>query len=208
MTSTSLMLITFGGDTTFRWACREGDFMLWLRLKHMLSEEWAILDFWRLRDGDAIVLTNRLADLPHWFELHYSEICNALGEQVMKEYEAGTRRLAEEPADGPNLWRIRAGDRIVWTGTPRPGNPGCDGILAVIEFRASVLIAGEPAAGSLREWVDFGGPPEDLDKQEISLCRHGYDVAVGLGEPCVFGVEWLLGDGSASDTRIEELMVN
>src|SRR5579859_4346987 len=114
--STHEQVITFGHDTTMHWPCRRGDFLLWLESPGLFAKEPSMADFWEMRDGDFVTITNRADDLPTWFELHPSEAQGDLVQVLMAKLNAGWQP-PDEPMDGSNLWRLKAGDRLAWVGT-------------------------------------------------------------------------------------------
>jgi len=61
-------IIQVGNDETLRWQVSAGDHILWVRWKDIFSSksEVGILDFWEIRAGDAVAITNRIQDLPPW----------------------------------------------------------------------------------------------------------------------------------------------
>ena len=72
-------VIDFQRDMTVRWPCRSGDLLIWSRVKNVFaSPDIRILDVWTMREGNFVTITNRLADLPPWFELHPTEVCGSL----------------------------------------------------------------------------------------------------------------------------------
>lgn len=105
---------------TLRWACRKGDFIFWAKFQGIFSSrgnEFQIADIWQLRDGNFVTITNRHADLPEWFDLHPSEVSGRLVYWMQKRLDEGHQ--PQEPIDGPNIWRVLAGDRIAWVGQAR-----------------------------------------------------------------------------------------
>jgi hypothetical protein len=120
----------FTSDMTLRWPCRAGDYILWARFQDIgagAGIEYTIADVWELADGNFVTLTNRAPDLPTWFELHPLE---ASGRNVawMKRKLAGGYR-PDGAVEGPNLWRVFAGDRLAWVGARRAGVVWADGVL-------------------------------------------------------------------------------
>src|SRR5438874_2853857 len=93
--------ITFRRDTTLRWACRRGDFLLWFGFRDIFSGAKSIRcsDFWEMRDGYHVTITNRLEDLPQWFRLHPTEVCDSFGYKMMAKVKKGD--YPSEPIDGP-----------------------------------------------------------------------------------------------------------
>jgi hypothetical protein len=83
MSSTSIIVID--RDTTVLLPCRRGDFLLWIRSKGFLADPadpLTIPDYWELHDGDSVMITNRLPDLPTWFELHPTEMVRRIHDVV------------------------------------------------------------------------------------------------------------------------------
>jgi hypothetical protein len=104
----------FVGKTTLKWELSAGDYVFWVRWKNIFSSnsDPTILDLWEMRDGDSVSITSRIEDLPAWFELHPTEVsgfaaCSMMQKKLAMGYTPG------EPLDGPNLWRVLTGDRIV-----------------------------------------------------------------------------------------------
>ncbi|HKL83299.1 MAG TPA: hypothetical protein VJ879_12365, partial [Desulfobacter sp.] len=115
-------MISFSSDTTLRWACRRGDYIVWAKspgIFSSLNNEHKIADIWELQDGNFVTITNRQVDLPDWFDLHPLEVSGSLSYWMQKRLDEGYE--PEEPIDGPNLWRVFAGDRIFWVGSSRGG---------------------------------------------------------------------------------------
>lgn len=52
-------------DTTLRWSCRRGGYVLWLQFTDPIAEHsLGMVDFWEMRDRDFVTITNRPDDLP------------------------------------------------------------------------------------------------------------------------------------------------
>src|SRR4029077_3432919 len=117
-------MISFHSDMTLRWSCRSGDYVFWARFQGIFSSSpgnyYKIADVWELRDGNFVTVTNRHADLPDWFDLYPTEVSGPLScLWMMKRLEGGYK--PKEPIEGPNIWRVFAGDRVVWVGGKRGG---------------------------------------------------------------------------------------
>jgi hypothetical protein len=84
-----------------------------------------------MSDGYHVTITNRREDLPAWFGLHPTEVCNRRALKMAARIEAGDQ-YPEKPLDGPNLWRLKSGDRLAWIGAERPERRSVDGILAIV----------------------------------------------------------------------------
>jgi hypothetical protein len=101
----------------------------------------------------------------------------------------------KEPVEGPNIWRVYAGDRIVWVGKKRGGVEFDNGVLGLIDFRQNALVYGEPLDLS-STFPSFGGFEHDNQSVEnIRICRVGWNALNQLGLLRVFatGDNWTLG---------------
>jgi hypothetical protein len=175
-------VISFDSDMTLRWACRQGDYVFWARFQGIFSSpghEYTISDIWELRDGNFVTITNRHSDLPDWFDLHPLEISRSSVGSMKKKLDL------QEPIEAPNIWRVFAGDRIVWVGPNRRGVHSEDGIIELVDFKENALVYGEPFDLS-GEFPTFGG----FDRGEPSpegarLCKAGWNALTRLGPPRV-----------------------
>ncbi len=86
---------------TLRWPCRRGDFFLWLGYPNIFSGPEAIqcYDFWEMRDGQHVTITNRLEDLPLWFRLHPTEVCDSFVHAIMARSKKAITPVSP--------WRVR-----------------------------------------------------------------------------------------------------
>jgi hypothetical protein len=183
----------FGGDSTIRWSTRAGDHVLWVRCTSPFadpSSAFEILDYWELRDGDFVTITNRVADLPAGFELHPTEVQDSLVPEMMRRLDAGHRPAP--PTDASNLWRVRAGDRLVWVGQRRDGTRVHDGVLTLLTFDENALAAGDSRYAD--PFRVFGAPTQDRpDTASVARGRAGFMAAVRAGIPRTMATRWALG---------------
>lgn len=191
--------ILFKSDTTIRWSCRQGDFLIWFRFSafsQLFSEEDQrpkVIDIWEMKDGNFVTLTNRWQDLPSWFELHPLECSGSLVYRMQDKLNEGYN--PPDPVDGPNLWRVLAGDRLVWIGKTRPDLKSEDGLLSLVDFRENALVVGEPFDFS-SGFPTFGGFLEDnFSPEATQMCRNAMSAVVRLGVPRVVAADdqWRLG---------------
>ena len=183
---------SFRQDTTVRWSCRQGEFVLWVGTNSFLTADhrssWCIRDLWEMRDGDYLTITNRLADLPVWFELHPLEVAGSAATEMMTRLEAGNK--TKEAMDGPNLWRAKTGDRLFWVSLADSANP----VKAFLDLKACALVLGENSNPTSDGIVAFGASEgEDLPPVAAAAMRAAFDAAVALGVPREFAVEWRFG---------------
>lgn len=189
-------MVGFGSDMTFRWACRAGDYLLWARFKGLFSapgKAYEVADIWELRDGNFVTITNRLPDLPNWFDLHPLEVSGSLVRWMMKRVKEGY--APQEQTDTPNLWRIFSGDRIVWVGPSRGGVHSENGVLELLDFKENALVYGEPFDFS-GEFPTFGGFDRgDPSPVGSKLCRAGWDALNRLRLPSAAAADsqWRIG---------------
>jgi hypothetical protein len=184
----------FGRDMTARWSCRQGDVVLWSRCTERFGAgRFSVLDLWELRAGEFVTITNRPADLPPWFTLHPTEVCNALAFEVEKRIQAGWE--PGEVVDGPNIWRALAGDRLAWIGVRAPSQGPPDGVLALLEFADNALVLGDSICQQgLGEFVGFGAlETAQDDPAAIRRAQAAIGAIQRLGLPREIAEEWRLG---------------
>lgn len=169
---------------TLRWACRAGDYLIWAKFQGIFSspvKAYEVADIWELRDGNFVTITNRQLDLPDWFDLHPLEVSGHLVRWMMNRVEEGY--APQEQIEGPNLWRLFVGDRIVWVGPSRGGVQSENGVLELVDFKENALVYGEPfdLSGEV-PW--FGGFEKSEQSSEgKKFCRAGWDALNRLGIP-------------------------
>src|SRR5579871_2708124 len=112
-----------GRDTTLRLSCRSGDQFLCLRWANLFDHQPQVRDVWRPKDGEWLLLTSRIADLPSWFSLHPTETSGRAAFDMIQKLKSGYR--PDDSIDGPYIWRLLSGDRVTrllsgdrvtWTG--------------------------------------------------------------------------------------------
>ncbi len=85
----TILVLEFRSDTTFALPCQHHDLLMLTRHPSFLHDEPHVLDLWHLRDGDRVTFTNRISDLPPWFELHPTEVSGALAFEYLRKLENG-----------------------------------------------------------------------------------------------------------------------
>lgn len=181
------------GHFSDRLTLEPNDMLLWLRFKGLFSSapELAILDFWSCRASFPVAITNRSADLPEWFELHPTEAAGPLAHQMMRRLEAGHKPGV--PVEGPNIWRILAGDRLVHCGRPTSAPARIDGLLAIYSFRENAAVTAEHHADSIEDWISFGAPDHGAaTPAELRAGRSAVAAVRGLGPPREVATFWAL----------------
>ena len=115
----------------------------------------------------------------------------SVARRMMAEIARGEH--SSEIMDGPNIWRVKAGDRVAWVGPSRPDVPSADGVLAICEAAADVLVVGPMRM--IQDLFDgSSASAAELTAEELQRCRAGYQAAVSLGLPRVVSAgQWALG---------------
>jgi len=187
-------IISVRRDMTLRLSCRAGDFLLWLGYRDVFSGPDAIqcFDLWEMLDGYHLIVTNRLEDLPPWFRLHPTEVCDSFVYKMMGKVEKGD--YPGEPMDGPNLWRLKSGDRVAWVGAERPDRRSVNGILAILDCREPALAVGAADWDTVQEFAGFGAPTsEEMKPDDVARCHAAVEAVKKLGLPREWAPEWRLG---------------
>lgn len=177
-------IITVRPDTTLRWPCRRGDFLMWFGFSNVISGPEAIQchDLWEMRDGSHLTITNRLEDLPPWFRLHPTEVCGSFVYELLPKVDKVD--YPSEPMDGPNLWRLKSGDRVAWVGAERPDRRSVNGILAILNCRESALAVGAADWESVEEFAGFGAATTaEMKPDDVARCQAAVSAVKKLGLP-------------------------
>jgi hypothetical protein len=164
--------VRFRPDMTERWSCRAGDYILWGRCVDIFAsgqDAFTINDYWELRDGDHVLLSNRASDLPDF-------VTNGQGQ-------------------GPNIWRLQLGDRIAWVGPPRNrvhSEAAGPMVLGLVEAADPFVVYGESTRprvhreGGLLFGEPSGGP---ANPAAVATARLGFDCIVNLGIPRAISID-------------------
>jgi hypothetical protein len=174
-------------DFTAHWLSQRGDYLLWFRRDpfKQLDHDAQILDLWWITEGASVTITNRWQDFPHWFDLHPTEVGYNLRGWMKSRLQ--TRDYPDEPIDGPNIWRARGGDRIVWVGLPRTGQVIVDGVLGILDCNSAVAVLGNHPDGPLG-FMEFKST-----ETSIRLGAAAARAERSLGIPRVLDTVWHLG---------------
>lgn len=185
----------FTNDSTLYLPVKKGDFLIFCPFRGILykpEEAYTIADIWELKDGEKVTVSNRPCDFPDWFELHPTEVRNRLAREMMKKLETGYE--PKEIMDGPNIWRLREGDRMIWMGESRAGYPDDFGLLQVFNFESSALVVGEPYDSGYESLIEFGNVTDRWEKTKFSIKgKNAFFLLTYLGVPRSFSPEWKLG---------------
>ena len=191
-------IINFSGEQTLKWEVSPGDYIVWVRWQNVFSpkSDITVRDFWEMREGDVVSITSNIEDLPPWFELHPLEVAGYKACLMMQKKLASGYK-PKEPVDGPNLWRVMTGDRVIWISgvEAQDKNP----VETLVVFGTNALVFGERRVhpNDLAWFLSFGAPVEESPSRKVAaLMRAGLDNVRKLGLPdeiADIGSDWRLG---------------
>ena len=96
----------------------------------------------------------------------------------------------KEVMDGPNLWRAKTGDRLVWVSLVDAGKP----VKKLLNLRAYALVLGDNSSPFSAKIIPFGAPAGDrFLPAAAEAMRAGFDAAVALGVPRKLVPMWRFG---------------
>jgi predicted esterase YcpF (UPF0227 family) len=179
-------------DDTVRFSARSGDFLFWIGTDSFLAAHqfsaWTVRDFWQMRDGDSITITNRWDDVPSWFTLQPTEVSGSATYKFTKAMLANYK--PDQETRGPNIWRVKSGNRLVLL--------RADDILkntrTIINFRACSLVIGETEPEKVVYGSDFGAVEKERLTPALRVALHaGAMAAFNLGAPSRWSESWSFG---------------
>jgi hypothetical protein len=160
--------------------------LIWFKWGNpFMGGDLQIADIWTLTDGDQVLLTNRVPDLPTWFSLHFGEV-QSPSVAVLERFMA-TNKAPNGPMDGPNIWRVSCGDLLAWTGVPRPGLGSDEGVLRIFRFTAECLALGDVKEGALFEMMF--DEAESRKPEQMKRAQHAASLVRQMGIPREFSAE-------------------
>lgn len=182
----------FNEDTTKRLSFRKSDLLVQVRFTSFFSKQLSIVDLWEMKSGQYATITNRIEDLPSWFRFHPTEVCNRLAFIMLDRFNKGDYPPA--PMDASNIWRIRAGDRVIWLGGERPDIKSEQGIINIFTFSECALLYGEPMSDYIDQFLNFGALVENAKNEEkILQTRNAIEIVKAMGIPRSFSSDWKFG---------------
>jgi len=160
---------------------------------HFRTSLWTItpevLDFWIMDGKEIFTITNKEEEFPPGFELHHSEARNAHAYTVSGRIKE--RGYPGEVMHSLNIWRVRAGDRIVLIGE-RPWQDG--GVLfSIYDFSECALVYWMCGDG---DWPQFEKMVEHGSKQsqepQISWGKEAVRKVIAMGLASSIAEDWRL----------------
>ncbi len=178
----------FKGSESIDLTLFPGDLLLHLRTPLLEGDRPSVLDLWQMQQAGTLWVTRKPADLPPGFELRYDEVCNALAHEMMA---AGTLSRGEK-TEAPNIWRIRAGDRLAMIGE-RPTAEG--GVFyGLFDFETAALVYWLRADGEMPFMEEaMASAPLEHDAMRLDWARRAIAKVSAMGTPRIINTEWRLG---------------
>jgi hypothetical protein len=94
--------------------------------------------------------------------------------------------------DGPNIWRAKAGDRLVRIGTKQRMDVPWP-MMSIVDLTANALVVGE-TNNKASDPLLFGAvTDEDAAQRDGDLFRAGIDAVERLGTPRTVSTKWSIG---------------
>jgi hypothetical protein len=137
-----------------------------------------------------VSITSKIEDLPPWFELHPTEV-SGYAACLMMQNKLDSGYKPKEPIEGPNLWRVMAGDRIVWISRVETQDP----VQTIMVFGDDALVFGERGKhqNDIGWFLSFGASLEgSLNDNVAMLLQAGVSNVRKLGLPREIGDSWRL----------------
>ena len=147
-------------------------------------DDWRILDLWELRDGDFLTITSRVADLPEWFQLYPEETAGMVALQF--DFD----NAAEAPVEGPNIWRVESGHRLVWVDENNAAQP----VVEILDLWCDALVVGDSVSTDFDRRMHFGASKKLAGRPgAFKAVRAGFVRAVQIGPAQSISVGWGFG---------------
>lgn len=167
----------------------DGDLVMHFRTS-MWNTTPEVLDFWIMNGGEIFSITNKEEEFPPGFELHYTEARKAHAHTV-------ARRIKERGHPGEvmhslNIWRVKAGDRVVLIGERSWLDGGV--MLHVHDFSECALVFWMHDDGewpTVEEMIELGS--KQGQEPQISWGKVAVQKVIAMGTPSSIAEDWRLG---------------
>lgn len=117
------MIIDVESDTTILLPCRKGDVFAWVKYAGGAFVEEAVYtipDVWIMNEGDSLLMTNRLEDLPDTYQLYPTKVTGRNVPIMKQKLENGfdTFSIDTDLDHQQYVWKLNISDYLVWLGGP------------------------------------------------------------------------------------------
>lgn len=180
-------ITTLKGTMTLRWEDLEHTLVLWFSQKSPIRnwsrENLAINDFWIMAQYESIFATCDRKEVPSWFKLHGTDLTHFSLAAALRSAQSGM--LDTQPTGGPDVWRVRAGDRIAVIHLFE------DWVEVVMVDRNALFIA--ETTDPLNFAIKQGQRMSLLEKSHhVETVRAAVDSVLATGRPRIFSESWSL----------------
>lgn len=181
---------SFDGSESGNLKLLPGDLLMHFRTPFLGGDRPEILDLWLMKEESQLLITNKEAEMPPGFELHPDEVCNALAHRMTEKLNGGWKPGGIIHA--PNIWRMRAGDRLTLIGKRSWLEEGM--VFSLFTFKESALAYWLRGDGQMPSFEEALAPaPSDGDTKRQEWGRRAVAKVAAMGLPREMAVEWRIG---------------
>lgn len=191
-------ITTISNDITRVVSCRNGDILLWVYDTVSIydpSIKLNIADLWVTNDGESVLITNRLEDIPEWFPLRPEMVGGRNVYPMVKKLNDGFKLDQYDLGDAPESWKVNVHHYVIWVGDKRNDSDYNNGILAIFGFATGSLALLQKNDLDIDELT--GGSSSDynshLTDEKARNIRMALEFLEGQGKPRKYAEKWTLG---------------
>lgn len=187
-------------DTTQILPCRKGDIFGWVQFSGQLLPghvEYRIADLWVMNDGDQVLITNRLEDLPEWVPIFPTTVTGRNTVLMKKKIEEGFYPCSQlELNNLPNAWKLKEGHYLIWLGESRPDHVSENRILKIFRPILGTLVLHQPRNQEdllLQNGIVINNQKRYLDDNASNTMNLAMGEIKSKGIPRTYTPVWKLG---------------
>ena len=185
-------------NTTKILPCREGDVLVWVKDQARpfdLHVELGIADLWTPRNGESILITNRLEDLPPWHALHPTMVGGRNVPLMVNKLNNGLSVLERSLEEISDAWKIHSHQYVIWIGEARTDFPSYRGILGIFRFEIGSIAILQNNTYSLSDIVgdDADGLSSRLKNELATNLGNMLEYLKREGKQRKYVKDWRLG---------------
>lgn len=144
------------------------------------------VDFWLFDRPVEFAIISKLSELPAWFILHPTERMGELAQAMTGELRKGIS--FPDPFYAPNVWRVKAGDRIAFFCQRPWTTPAENGW--IIDIGENALVYWQLPGGGIPNTLEASGAsPTDDEKLERWIQVASAKIA-SMGLPRSCALDW------------------
>lgn len=151
-----------------------------------------------MNDGDSVLLSNRIEDIPDWFPLTHTMVggrqnCHKMVEKLNSGYMPNKHGIDVDSL--PNIWKINVWNYIIWSGEKRPDTVDYKGILGIFRFETGTLVIQQNKNSD--ELAIGEDTSEDFERtlthERGDEIKGAFDFIASQGKARRYAEEWKLG---------------